>query len=237
MKTENSNIARERTDIMIHSDRHKKLLCGWVQDNCPEIFNSSLRLQKFLFFYECFSKIKGLSYSFSHLRGYEKGPVFSDVYGDYTKEHEDFKGEIMRILWSIKPEELNHEILTQSAFLCSTVTEETLSALTHKMNIWKAKENEIRSGEKQVSLNEKDFSKEDKDLINQLWRLCPIKDMKEVYIINEKDKYFVFKAEEKNLLTNEHRNALKELVEKCPDELYNPVYVEIDKEDGGLNID
>ncbi len=45
---------------------------------------------KFLLFYEAFAKTFGEQPDFSHLRGYKKGPVFSNVWGDYTKERASF---------------------------------------------------------------------------------------------------------------------------------------------------
>ena len=41
-------------------------------------------------FYENFAKTFGEQPDFSHLRGYKKGPVFSNVWGDYTKERASF---------------------------------------------------------------------------------------------------------------------------------------------------
>ena len=71
---------------MINSDDRKLELSGWLMENDEDSYNDPLKLQKFLFFYESFSKANGKPADFDYLRGYKNGPVFSSVYGDYTKE-------------------------------------------------------------------------------------------------------------------------------------------------------
>lgn len=44
-----------------------------------------------MLFYETFSKIVEEQTDFSHLRGYKNGPVFSNVWGGYTKDREEFE--------------------------------------------------------------------------------------------------------------------------------------------------
>ena len=71
---------------MINSNNRKLCLSGWLKHNNEQEYNTPLKLQKFLFLYEAFSKVAGEVTDFSHLKGYQRGPVFSHVWGDYTKE-------------------------------------------------------------------------------------------------------------------------------------------------------
>ncbi|MDR1531644.1 MAG: hypothetical protein LBS62_05585, partial [Clostridiales bacterium] len=65
---------------MANSSERKQALVGWFYNNAG--FSTNIRLQKFLFFYECFSKIDGDTYELEDLKGYKNGPVFSGVFGD-----------------------------------------------------------------------------------------------------------------------------------------------------------
>ena len=69
---------------MIYSNERKLYLSGWLKNNDNTSYETPLKLQKFLLFYEAFTKVSGETPDFSHLRGYKKGPVFSNVWGDYT---------------------------------------------------------------------------------------------------------------------------------------------------------
>ena len=75
---------------MINSNTRKLTLSGWLRKNNPREYDSPLKLQKFLLFYELLSKTAGEQADFDHLRGYKRGPVFSNVWGDYTKERISF---------------------------------------------------------------------------------------------------------------------------------------------------
>ncbi len=70
---------------MIYSNDRKRCLSGWLHQNSTIAYNTALKLQKFLLFYECFSKVSGEKADFGHLRGYKRGPVFSQVWGDYYR--------------------------------------------------------------------------------------------------------------------------------------------------------
>lgn len=75
---------------MIYSNERKLSLSGWLRENNNKSYETPLKLQKFLLFYEAFTKVAGEEPDFSHLRGYNRGPVFSTVWGDYTKERSSF---------------------------------------------------------------------------------------------------------------------------------------------------
>lgn len=226
---------------MLNSNRRKRILCGWLCKNYSDLYQSPLKLQKFLFFYECFCKVKGKLYDFSSLKGYIQGPVFSNVYGDYTKEQTEFCKSIM-IFWKENAPQENVfceiDLFTakQCAFMCATMTEQELSDLTHVMNIWKKKEKKIKDGIKQVRLNDTDFTEKDTKLIMDLIDMYSSDLINNKKIINEGSKYFVLTDEDAKMLTTTHRNILRELADKYSDELLNPTIVEIDKETGGICI-
>lgn len=68
---------------MINSNPRKLRLSGWLKENGSSEYNSPLKLQKFLFFYEMFSKIEGDEADFSSLKGYKKD-LFSVMSGEIT---------------------------------------------------------------------------------------------------------------------------------------------------------
>ena len=220
---------------MVNSNKRKLALCGYLKENHPEIYESPLKVQKFLFFYECFAKIANETHDFSNLKGYKQGPVFSTVYGDYTKERKDFNKAISSAYHS-KTENLNEKIQEQCAFLCGTMTEEEISKITHEMWIWKKQEKRIMNGETQVPLNESDFNESDTKLIKDLADMCPIDRIENTRIINIGAKYFVFNEIDAKRITETHLDTLTKLEETNRDDLYNPVYVSIDKK-GVLIID
>lgn len=224
---------------MGYVDMFKKKLCGWLQENHIELYNSSLKLQKFLFFYECFSKVKGLPYDFSGLKGYLQGPVFSSIYGCYTKEREWFDIEVYNSFHmdlSFQGRVMDDLTVDQAAFLCNIMTESEISEITHHMNIWSAKADRIRAGEKQVPLDESDFNEADTCFVTDLSRMYSRELIDNMYVVPVMNKRFLFSKNDAKDLTDEHRFVLRELVEKCSDELVNPVYAEIDKELGGITI-
>jgi hypothetical protein len=120
------------------------------------------------------------------------------------------------------------------AFVVGTMTETELSELTHKMNLWKSKEQRIMRGEYNVDLNEKDFNEDDESMMRQLDEMYPVDMIDDSVIINLDKNYFVFSANDAHKLTEEHFDALMTLAEQ--ENLHNPVYVDIDEE-GRLLVD
>ena len=220
-------------DFMINSNTRKLCLSGWLKHNNEQEYNTPLKLQKFLLLYEAFSKVAGEVADFVHLKGYKRRPVFSNVWGDYTKERElfDFAAEQS---YSRREVDINEIRAKKCAFIVSTLSEKELSDFTHKMNIWKSKESRIISGEYQVALSENDFNQEDEELISLLESMYPIEMINSSRIISIDNHHFIFNQEDISRLTEEHFDTLSILVEN--EELYNPIYVEIDEE-GRLLID
>ncbi len=228
-----NNTIYERGFNMIYSNERKLSLSGWLMKNNFTSYETPLKLQKFLLFYEALTKVSGESPDFSHLRGYKKGPVFSNVWGDYTKERASFNAAAQSA-YDKNVESINVERAKKCAFIVGTMTEQELSDLTHQMNLWKSKENRIMSGEYQVDLDESDFNYSDEQLISTLNTICSTDMIESSTIIPLDKKYFVFSKSDAELLTEKHFDVLLTLSEN--EELHNPVFVEFDDE-GRLLID
>ena len=212
---------------MLYSTDRKLALSGWLMDKYPEAYCNSLRLQKFLFLYEALSKAKGEEYDFSHLKGYMRGPVFSTVWGDYTKEQEAFSYESKRQFERLG-DKIDSEDAIKMAFIVRTSTDDELSELTHQFNIWKSQEKRIMGGEKQVELKETDFSNGDRELITLFGKMYDVDKILDSKIIRCNNKYFVFSLEDSKKLTEQHYDDLFKLSEN--NDLLNPVFTEIDDE-------
>lgn len=218
---------------MIYSNKRKQCLSGWLRHNSKTEYNTSLKLQKFLLLYECFSKVSGEEPDFSHLRGYKQGPVFSQVWGDYTKERAAFdkavdesynSGQII----------IDENRAKKCAFVVRVLSESELSELTHTLNLWKSKEERILSGEYQVDLDENDFNEDDVKIISMLDKMYPLELIENSSVVGIDSHYFVFNKNDIPKLTERHFDTLYSLAKN--EQLYNPVYVDID-EGGRLIID
>lgn len=214
---------------MLNTSDRRLSITKWLKDNNPEVFYESLELQKYLFFYELFSKVEGKEYSLDYLRGYENGPVFGEVYGDYTYR----KDELEPTLDKIETENVNCTLAKKASFLVQILSKKELSEITHALNIWKAKENQITAGVKHVSLNEIDFDERDKNIIEDLKKLYSEEMIDSVNVIKIKDKSFLLDNSDLNHLTSQQKDVLEILAEE---DLDNPVYISIGEE-GELLVD
>lgn len=218
---------------MIYSDAHKLELSGWLQTENESAYNSSLKLQKFLFLYESFSVADGETANFTSLKGYERGPVFSNVWGDYTHERMDFD-EMALDAYNKNQVAINQKRAKRSSFIVSILTEPELSALTHQMNIWKVKEDAIKSGAKHIALYSSDFNDHDKHLAKTLEMMYPDELIENSKVLSVNGYYFVFSKEDFSKLQEKDEDILATLAEN--EDLHNPVFVERDA-DGRLLID
>ena len=219
---------------MVHSSDRKLALSGWLKKYHKTAYDRSLKLQKFLFLYESFSKAANDAYEFDSLKGYKNGPVFSNVWGDYTKEGIIFSSRAEKQLEKF-PNQINEERARKVAFIVNTLSETELSQLTHEFNIWGAKRERIQSGEYQVELEDRDFNKDDIQIVRQLDLMFPNNMVDRSTIIEIENHYFVISSDDMGLLTEQHMDVLSELSMKAS-ELHNPIFVDIDEE-GRLNID
>lgn len=217
---------------MLYSNKRKQALCGWMKHNDSPCYEHSLKLQKFLLFYEAFSKIDNDDYDFSRLRGYKRGPVFSNVWGDYTKDRYAFD-QAATSEYETNGSFINEERALKADFLVKILSETELSELTHKLDLWKSKQTEILSGKKNVNLAEKNFSQNDQNFFKELEDLYSKEFILDSFVMPVNNKYFVFSKCDAKQLNAEHLDVLEDL-SKIPD-LMNPVMVKINK--GILEID
>ena len=202
----------------------------WLNQNKPIGELSNLQLQKFCFFYEMFQLIEDNKYDLSYLRAYANGPVYSNVYGDYTHRKEQFFFDVSSN--SPNMDQLCDENLRKSLFLITTLNNRELSDLTHNLDLWKSKKNRIRAGEQQIPIYERDITDYDKSLLASIRDGIDASDNYEVVPIS--DKRFVLDLESFSKLETKHYEVLEQLSQL--DELDNPVYIEIDDR-GTLLVD
>ncbi len=218
---------------MLYSNDRKLSLSGWLQKNGFSAYNSPLRLQKFLFLYEAFSKVNNEPSDFLRLKGYKRGPVFSPVWGDYTKDRVEFNNKSLE-LYTMESDKINELRAQRANFIVSSLSEDELSTLTHQFNIWGAKRQRIMAGEQQVELDENDFNESDYMITRALEQMYPAQVIQNCCIVPMGEKYFVFSNKDIESLTEQHLDTMAALTD-C-DNLHNPIYVEIDSE-GRLCID
>lgn len=216
---------------MINSEERKLVLSGWLKNNDITSYNISLKLQKFIFFYECACKIQNKEYSFRNLKGYKNGPVFSAVWGDYTKDREEFNKAADEQYQKSGKKLIDYETVKKIDFFIKTCNEEELSGITHTMNIWKSKEDRILSNEPQVPLDDDDFDSNDEDLIKNILSIYPLEMINKSEIVPISDTIFILSKEDLSNLTPAQMDTLQELANK--ESLENPVYVSIDPEKKG----
>ena len=218
---------------MINSSKRKLALSGWLKEHNNVAYNSPLRLQKFLFLYEGFSKTDGEKAELSGLKGYKRGPVFSAVWGDYTKDRESFEHESVAALQSYG-DSINAERAEKASFISSVLSEDELSELTHTLNIWRCKKKQIDNDEKNVSLNESDFNAADVKLLKTLESMYPVDMIQNSVPVRVGEMFFVFPKADMVNLTESHMDVLYTL--SHDENLRNPVFAKIDDE-GKLCID
>ncbi|MCQ2463964.1 MAG: hypothetical protein MJ095_00115 [Oscillospiraceae bacterium] len=218
---------------MINSSARKLALSGWLQKYDNNSFSNPLKLQKFLFFYEAFSKLENDNYEFKNLKAYKNGPVFSDVYGDYTKERSDFETRCQSAI-EHNQDNINFERACSSSAILKALTEKELSELTHKLNFWNAKKPLVDQGYLQINMNEEDINENDIKLLSQLESMFSYSIVKDYTLVSYGNINFFIKNTIMKKMTPEHYDVLLELSEEPS--LMNPVYVDM-SEEGVLLID
>ena len=218
---------------MIYSNNRKLYLSGWLLQHDTAAYNSPLRLQKFLFLYEAFSKADGDDADFDRLKGYKRGPVFSSVWGDYTKERDKFSTTSIQA-YSRNIDLVNSVRAERAAFIVASLSENELSELSHLFHIWHSKKNRIMDGELHVALDEQDFNDADCNLAKLLEKMYPTTIVQNSIILPIGDRCFVFAKTNYTRLTEQHLDILSSLAMDV--NLHNPVFVEID-DDGRLSVE
>jgi hypothetical protein len=224
---------QERRIIMVCSDAKKQMLSGWLKKNGNREYNSLLKLQGFLLFYELFSKINGLEADFSHLQGYKCGLIFRDVWEDYAHDRLSFDAAVEEA-YSASREQVVEEYAKRSQFLVGILSEKELSILMKKLDLWKSHESQIVQGEHPVELQESDFSEADAKQVGLLEKMYPMPLIDNSHVIAINNHYFVFNKQDAKRLSKQHYDILSSL--SRGEELVNPVYVRLDEE-GRLIVD
>lgn len=217
--------------MTINSGRRKLELTNWLYRNQDVEFSSSLKLQKFVFFYESFSKLDDDDFNFSYLKSYANGPVFSDLYGDYTYRKEELVGTLNMME---TPESIDEERAKLSGFLVKIMNEVELSDLTHEFNAWKVNEKQIGQIQN-LPMYESNFTDSDYQLLSTLREMYPPELIEQMDVISIADKNFLISKQDAEKLSEEQKNILINLADD--ETIFNPVYVTVDEEDGVLVVD
>lgn len=213
----------------ININKRRLELIAWLHTNQPTEFYSALKLQKFVFLYESFSNLLDLEYDFDYLKAYANGPVFSDLYGDYTYR----KDELMVCIERFTNEDINEEIAIKAGFLVKILSEEELSEFTHELDAWKVNEGQI-GRYTQVSMKESQFTDEDFRLLADLLDMYSVEFIESVQVVSIGSKNFILSNSDMERLEANHNNVLMNLSDQ--ESLINPVYVHLD-ENGVLLVD
>ncbi|MBD3949637.1 hypothetical protein I4Q36_07140 [Tuanshanicoccus lijuaniae] len=210
---------------MLYTNEKRLDRLAWLRTNSETSFGSKLKKQKFLFFYEMFSKVKGEAYSLNYLKAYPNGPVFSEVYGDETYRFDEFNYRINEIQ---NEANINETIGKAAETLVSTFTEEELSNLTHQFDLWQSKEDRIKSGERDINISEEDITENDIIQLKSLYNTYSNLASQNVKVIPVFDKIFIISNADYGKLKPEHHEVIEILSRDS--ELENPVYLELEGE-------
>ncbi|WP_214819423.1 MULTISPECIES: hypothetical protein [unclassified Exiguobacterium] len=225
------------------SQRRLSILSWLLTNNRPKYFDN-LFIQKYLFFYELTSFSEGKDYSFDYMRGYLRGPVFSEVYGDakYREQlfyRESDKASATRDLFLV-----DESIARFSSFMVSIFDNHDLSAFTHEFDVWKVKENQIQARTSpQIPLSEDDISQNDLSIIETLREVYNdsyirsleiLEFSKENQLGNERKLIFLITKDDLARLEAEnYEQVLNQLInEATMQNIENPVYITFDEEEG-----
>ena len=228
------------TKNAINSTQRKLALSGWLYETSNSDYNSPFKHQKFLFFYEALAKVSGDEYEFSGLKGYKHGPVFSAVWGDRNHEADVFLNASCDV-YRKQPNLVDAERAMTGLFIVQAFTMDELIRITHSMNIWNAKKDEIDQAladspgkAHNIPLFEDDFSNNDSLMISKLATAFPFEFIKNAKVIAIERNNFIFTKEDAERLTPEQYDVLIQLYND--EDLENPVYAYID-EDGTIIVD
>lgn len=214
--------------MVLYSDEDKFIKLAWLYRRSNTTF-SSLQIQKFLFFYEMFSKINDEEYNIKSLQAWANGPVFSNVYGDYVYDRPTLIEKIENIT-----DDALSVVCDKTASMCQLViesmTENELSDFTHNFDLWKTHKPEIDEGVKQIPIVNEDISEKDLFIMKELYNYY-----EKLYDLGYKsiriaDKVFMVSEENADDITGEHAETLDTLSRK--DYLENPVFLDIDRVNG-----
>lgn len=217
----------------MQSSERKRYLSGWLEYNYPEEYTSSLKLQKFLFLYEAFSKVEKDTYEFTQLEGWKNGTVFCSVWNDYTKNRAEFNA-VARDNYFKHKKDINYNRAKICSFIVSVLSEKELSELTHQFHIWNSQINMLKLNLRHIKLDDRDFNSNDIRIVKLLHSMYPVDFIDSVNVVKIEDYAFLVPKGQYDRLTDTHLDTLVRLTES--ESLTNPIYIEIDDE-GRLLVD
>ncbi|MCL1896776.1 MAG: hypothetical protein FWG03_09535 [Clostridiales bacterium] len=225
---------------MNDSTTRKLALSGWLHKTSVTDYGNPLKHQKFLFFYESLSKVLHDEYDLTGLRGYKHGPVFSSVWDERNDQAGSFLDKASHA-YQKHPELVNAGRAAVGLFVVQAFTTEELIRITHSMNIWKAKRDEIKKSlvpgrrqERGVPLTEEDFNRHDSSMMLRIAAAFTFEFVNSVRVINVGSANFAFPVKDAERLTPEQYDVLFQL--DSDGDLENPVYAYIDV-DGAIVVD
>lgn len=218
--------------MSINSSKEKVALAKWLYCNDERSYQNPRKLQKFLFFYEAFSKVMGEPYDLGKFRIWINGPVESVLYGDYT-----YRGSHLIKAMKKNHETVQEDIAKRASFLVQILNTKEISELSHKFDYWKKPANQYGDDElraRNVAGHERDFSEKDFKMAKELFDLYDTDFIENSVVVHTLGKHFVMSKNDFENLSEEQQEVLDTLSED--NSLMNPVFVEID-DDGSLLVD
>lgn len=218
--------------MSINSSKEKVALAKWLYHNDERSYQNPRKLQKFLFFYEAFSKVMGEPYDLGKFRIWINGPVESVLYGDYT-----YRGSHLKKAMESNQESIQEDIAKRASFLVQILNTKEISELSHKFDYWKTPAQRFGDDElrrKNVAGHEQDFSKKDFKMAKELFDLYDTEFIDNSVVVHTLGKHFVLSKNDFDNLSEKQQEVLDTLSEDKS--LMNPVFVEIDA-DGSLLVD
>ena len=149
--------------LTIQIEDKKLALAGWLQKNDALSYNASIKLQKFLFLYDAFSKADGEDADFRDLYGYENSPANRTLYETYEHDKVAINEDTARA-YAAASEMVDRTPAGAAGFITQILTQDELSALSHRFDIWARKKDRIARGELNIKLNADGFGVHDVNL-------------------------------------------------------------------------
>lgn len=220
---------------MLYSKMNRLFQALWLFNKDKREFYHVLKLVKFVFFYEVFSKVKGIETASLDFKIYEQGPVDTRLRGDFEFRSQEFMDKINEIKDSITG--VDTDIAKKAYWTVNTLNRREISDLTHQFDYWKkgVPKNGVWANTN-IDGNPSDFSESDEELARLLFDMADIDIIDNSSVIHFNGKHFVLSNSDFERLTEKQQKTLEELSEINEDCLQNPVYVSLE-EDGGIIID
>ncbi|MCV3754208.1 hypothetical protein [Ureaplasma zalophigenitalium] len=212
---------------MINTKKLFFLLLKWLVQQKIWWKINHLKIHKFVFFYMLFAWLLNIDYDFSYSQPYTNGPVFTQIYGDYTYRYDLLNEHLKQ---DIKIKNVNEHCAQKSLFLIMTHTCAELSKITHNFPFWNKWQQTSSKDGKPNSFLIDFLDNTDKQMIGFLYTCC--QEYRRVKIICIHENYFVTSNNFVGNFKTDEIEILQKLSHKKI--LVNPVYIE--RSDSGVLI-